>query len=192
MARAFFAVALGPTVGTAKSRVIVGIDGLETKVWGLREDTIPDKAVVRADDGPEEDQDNHLRDESDADNEDEQSEGEESGGSSEETEDASVSDDDESPPPSRSPSPTPSSDSDTSPSMSPRNVPSKSPSEDPETVRAAERLLSRTLANACAEDDGHGLASEMGKSKAYMRRRVTHSLASSNADTCPTEGTASF
>lgn len=162
VARAFFAVALGPTVGTAKSRVIVGIDGLETKVWGLREDTIPDNV------SEEDENDNSLEDASDTDDEEEESE--------EEEENASGSDDDAPPPPSRSPSPAPLT---ASPSISPRNMPSKSPllrTEDPETVRAAERLLSRTLAGACAEDDGHGLASEMGKPYPYSCWRVAHSL----------------
>lgn len=170
VARAFFAVALGPSVGTAKSRVIVGIDGLEAKVWGLREDNVPEKAT-RTRSVLEED-DNAAEDSSDTDDEDEQSEDEESGGSSqEEDEDTSGSDDDASPPPSRSPSPTLSSDSDSLPSTSPPNMPSKFPlprPEDPETVRAAERLLSRTLASACAEDGGQGLASEMGRPKLYQ------------------------
>ena len=48
VARAFFAVALGPTVGTAKSCVIVGINGLETKVWGSREEDVLNTSVTRA------------------------------------------------------------------------------------------------------------------------------------------------
>jgi hypothetical protein len=173
VARAFFGVALGPTVGTAKSRVIVGIDGLETKVWGLQEDSIPNKAT-RTRDVPDEENDGPLENVNDTDDEDEDEESpsEESGGSNEEEEeDASGSDCE---PPSRSPSPALSSDSDSFPSTSPLNIPEKSPlprSEDPETVRAAERLLSRTLASACAEDDGQGLAAELGMSKPYQRHR---------------------
>ena len=169
VARAFFAVALGPTVGTARSRVVVGIDGLETKVWGLREDNIPDKAVRTR--GGSEENENPLESESDTDDEDqdEESEGEESGRSSEEEEEEE-SDDGAPPPPSRSPSPELSSDSDSSPSTSRSGMPEKTPlprTEDPESVRAAERLLSRTLASACAEDDGQGLAAEMGTLKPY-------------------------
>ncbi|KAH0839384.1 hypothetical protein J3R83DRAFT_82 [Lanmaoa asiatica] len=177
VARAFFAVALGPTVGTAKSRVFVGIDGLETKVWGLRDDNIPDKAI-RMRDVSEGDDGDAVESVYDTDDEveDEQSEGDTSGCSSED-EDASVSDDNASPPLSRSPSPssTLSSDSDSVPSTSPLNVPSKSPllrTEDPETVRAAERLLSRTLASACAEDDGQGLASEMAPTQIHVLLRA--------------------
>ena len=167
VSRTFFAVALGPTVGTAKSRVIVAIDGLEKKVWGLREGDI-DKAI-RTGDVSEGGEDNAWETESNTNDEDkdEQSDGEESEWSSEEEEqDTSGSDDAASPPPSRSPSPSSSSDADSSPSTSPPNVPKtcfSSPAENPETIRAAERLLSRTLASACAEDDGQGLAAEMGK-----------------------------
>ncbi|KAG8218089.1 hypothetical protein J3R82DRAFT_3600 [Butyriboletus roseoflavus] len=166
VARAFFAVALGPTVGTAKSRVIVGIDGLETRVWGFREDDNSEKAIRTP--GVSEEGDNNAGESaSDTDDEEEQSEDEESGGSGEEEgEDVSGSDDDASPPLSRSPSPTLSSDSDSPPSTSPPNPLLRA--EDPETVRAAERLLSRTLASACAEDDGQGLASEMGTPMPYQ------------------------
>ncbi|KAF8125497.1 hypothetical protein EV363DRAFT_1225895, partial [Boletus edulis] len=165
LTRAFFAVALGPTVGTAKSRVIVGIDGLETKVWGLREDD--NHKVMRTRDVSEEDGDDDSSESaSDADDEDEESGDEESQGSSEEEEaDASGSDVDASPPPSRSPSPAPSSDSDSSPSTSQR-------AEDQETIRAAERLLSRTLASACAEDDGQGLAAEMAPTQIHVLLRA--------------------
>ena len=167
MARVFLTVALGPTVGTAKSRVIVGIDGLETKVWGLREATIPNNVTQTGDVSEEDEGDvNPSKDESDTEDEDEQSEDGESGVNSEEEEDLCGSDDDPSTPPSRSPSPSPSSDSEASQSTLPQDVKSMSPSpqtEDPETVRAAERLLSRTLASACAEDDDYGLACDMGK-----------------------------
>lgn len=154
---------------------MVGIDGLETKVWGLREDNIPDKAK-RTPDISEKDE-SVVESSSDTDDEDEQSEDEESGGSNQEDdEDISGSDDDDdaSPPLSRSPSPTLSPDSDSPPPPPPPKVPSKSPlphTEDPETVRAAERLLSRTLASACAEDDGQGLASEMGTPNSYQCHR---------------------
>lgn len=147
--------------------MIVAIDGLEKKVWGLREGDI-DKAI-RTGDVSEGGEDNAWETESNTndEDEDEQSDGEESEWSSEEEEqDTSGSDDAASPPPSRSPSPSSSSDADSSPSTSPPNVPKtcfSSPAENPETIRAAERLLSRTLASACAEDDGQGLAAEMGK-----------------------------
>ena len=163
VARAFFAVALGPTIGTAKSRVIVGIDGLETKVWGFRDDNIPNKTR----DVSTEENGDPLESASD---EESEGEGDESEDSSEEEDDDDASGSDGEPP-SRSPSPALSSDSDSS-STSPLDAPEKSPpprAEDPETVRAAERLLSRTLASACAEDDGQGLAAEMGTPKPYQR-----------------------
>lgn len=167
MARAFFACALGPTVGTAKSRVMVGIDGLETRVWGLREDDVAQTNNVEEDDDDDSVEGASDTDDGDSD-EDEASEGEESGGSSDEEDDSASHDehDEASPPQSRSPSPAHSSNSESSPSESPPNAHVKAPLvlfEDPEVARAAERLLSRTLANACAEDDGQGLASEMGR-----------------------------
>ena len=100
----------------------------------------------------------------------EESEGEESGHSSEEEEEEEESDGGAPPPPSRSPSPELSSDSDSSLSTPPLDVPEKTPlprTEHPESIRAAERLLSRTLASACAEDDGQGLAAEMGTLRPY-------------------------
>ncbi|KAF8548505.1 hypothetical protein OG21DRAFT_1526443, partial [Imleria badia] len=135
VARAFFAVALGPTVGTAKSRVM-----------GLREDNI-NKATRTCHVSSEDHRDHASESASDTDDEDEEGGSEESGSISEQEEDDSGSDDDESPLPSRSPSPALSSDADSSPSTSSLNAPSKSSllrAEDPETVRAAERLLSRT------------------------------------------------
>ncbi|KAF8552631.1 hypothetical protein OG21DRAFT_1415764 [Imleria badia] len=174
VARAFFAVALGPTVGTAKSRVMVGIDGLETKVWGLPEDNI-NKATQTCPVSEEDHHDHASESASDTDDEDEEGGSEGSGSISEQEEDDSGSDDDESPPPSRSPSPVLSSDADSSPSTSSLNAPSKSSllrAEDPETVRAAERLLSRTLASACSEDDGQGLAAEMAPTQIHVLLRA--------------------
>ena len=37
--QAHVAILVGPSLGTAKSRVLLGIDGLETRVWGVREDS---------------------------------------------------------------------------------------------------------------------------------------------------------
>ncbi|KAG9309757.1 hypothetical protein JVU11DRAFT_10131 [Chiua virens] len=164
VARAFFAVALGPTVGSARARVMVGIDGLETKVWGLREDDAATRDVS------EESDHDSVESESDPEDEDEQSdeeEGDDEGHGSE-------TDDNAPPPPSRSPSPVP-SDSDSlvsTPSLEVPSTSSKQQAEDPETVRAAERLLSRTLASACAEDDGEGLASEMAPTQIHVLLRA--------------------
>ncbi|KAG9308716.1 hypothetical protein JVU11DRAFT_11498 [Chiua virens] len=134
------------------------------KVWGLREDDAATRDVS------EESDHDSVESESDPEDEDEQSdeeEGDDEGHGSE-------TDDNAPPPPSRSPSPVP-SDSDSlvsTPSLEVPSTSSKQQAEDPETVRAAERLLSRTLASACAEDDGEGLASEMGTHKSYWRCRI--------------------
>ena len=158
--------------------MIVGIDGLETKVWGSQEGDVLSTSVTRRalpEGNGDENSSESASDTSDEDedeDEDTESGSEDSGDISEEEEDASVSDDGALPPPSRSPSPAPSSDCDSSPSTTPLTIPLKpSPpqAENPETIRAAERLLSRTLASACAEDEGQGLAAEMGTPKPYKR-----------------------
>jgi hypothetical protein len=43
-------------------------------------------------------------------------------------------------------------------------------------LRTAERLLSRTLANACAEEDGRSMAAELGSSSQYCLLLVSLSL----------------
>ncbi|KAH7918768.1 hypothetical protein BV22DRAFT_1186030 [Leucogyrophana mollusca] len=37
----YLVIVLGPTIGAAKSRVMIGIHGLETKIWGERDDITP-------------------------------------------------------------------------------------------------------------------------------------------------------
>ncbi|KIJ13897.1 hypothetical protein PAXINDRAFT_116598 [Paxillus involutus ATCC 200175] len=185
-ARVFFAVVLGPTVGAAKSRVMVGIDGLETKVWGLREDVSQASFITprqQHDEGLDEDKDESSNSESgsgsvdsDEESESEQDSDEdddiyESGSEGSGTESCAAS-----PPPSRSPSPALSSGS--SPSTSPSTAPPPAcqpPShrvEEEDTLRAAERLLSRTLASACAEDNGQGMASEMAPTQIHILLRA--------------------
>ena len=140
----------------------MGIDGLETKVWGSREEDVLNSSVTRRALPEGNSDENSSESASDTSDEDED----------EDEEDASGSDDGALPPPSRSPSPAPSSGCDSSPSTAPLTMPSKSSppqAEDPETIRAAERLLSRTLASACAEGEGQGLAAEMGTPKPYKR-----------------------
>ncbi|KIK77877.1 hypothetical protein PAXRUDRAFT_834820 [Paxillus rubicundulus Ve08.2h10] len=188
VSRAFFAVVLGPTVGAAKSRVMVGIDGLETKIWGLRED-VPQVSFVTPRQQHDEDSEGDKDESPDGTGES----GSDSADSDEES--ASEQDSDEednvyesgsegsgtgscavSPPPSRSPSPALSSGS--SPLTSPPTAPPppcKLPFhrvEEEDTLRAAERLLSRTLASACAEDDGQGMASEMAPTQIHVLLRA--------------------
>ncbi|KAF9224629.1 hypothetical protein BS17DRAFT_766608 [Gyrodon lividus] len=193
VSRAFFAVVLGPTVGAAKSRVIVGIDGLETKVWGLREVISQASSVTPRQQHDEEleaetedeDSDSTSESGSDTDSEDDESGSEKASDEEDVSESSSERSGTESPvlspPPSRSPSPVLSFGS--SPSTSPLRAPPLSQSplhqiEDSDTsLRAAERLLARTLASACAEDDGQGMASEMAPTQMHVLLRAPRRFA---------------
>ncbi len=182
----FLALVLGPTVGAPKARVVLALEGLEVKIWGQREDVDGNQRLSSH--SSSEDEDN-----GDGSSEGRSEAGEDStrgdrdagndGGDAEESPPASE------PPSSRSPSPSsegpsrPSSPAPASsikrplrPSLSPKSSPSCSASqpylvpkpartyaEEQQTLRAAERLLARTLANACAE--GGGMAAELGQSR---------------------------
>jgi hypothetical protein len=182
----YLVLVLGPTIGAAKARVVLALEGLEVKIWGKREDI--DEALLTSE-GPREADD--IEDYSS----DVGSEVEDSiHGSTEEDTDSDVGDAQElpssppasEPPSSRSPSPLveepprPSSPAPASsirrplrPSLSPNSSQSSSASrpylapkparthaEGQQALRAAERLLSRTLLNAYAE--GGGMAAELG------------------------------
>ncbi|KIM60793.1 hypothetical protein SCLCIDRAFT_123340 [Scleroderma citrinum Foug A] len=157
--RVFMAIVLGPTIGTAKARVILGIDGFEVKMWGMAEDTVLDGTVERdsGESGADTDKSDHVSS-SESDSNDTQSTG-------------------SSPPPSRSPSPSLSSSTSSSSDIPDRPDNTRTPPQDP--LRAAERLLSQTLASAWAEDtNGQGLASEMAPTHTHILirapRRFTH------------------
>ena len=184
----YLALVLGPTIGAPKARVVLALEGLEVKVWGLREDI--DGARPPSSDSASEDE----------------GEGDDNGGCSNddgsEVGDTGAADDDvdddggdaggsqpaSEPPSSRSPSPSseelsqppspvpagsirrplrpslspkssPSSNCTSQPHLAPK--PARTYAEEQQTLRAAERLLSRTLANAYAE--GGGMAAELGQ-----------------------------
>lgn len=139
---------MGPSLTTAKSRLILGIDGLEPSIWGAREDKkVPQDPVQDSEDEEDEgDEDDNVEenDESDdlpEDSEDEDSENAESGeeDSESESEEAEVGNKptNEDPPP----------------------PPYMSRAEELRFLQNAERLLSRTLAAADAE--GNGISSEL-------------------------------
>ena len=136
---------IGPSISTSKAKVILGIDGLEARVWGTRSDvrSADDREDQQpiSDDGTREEETgcDHLaghdgeRAEEPEDSEDEEEE--------EEDDDAetSASEDEE-------------SSLDTSPY--------KSHAQELNFLQNADRLLSRTLANA--DVNGNGINSEMG------------------------------
>jgi hypothetical protein len=153
-ARADVAVVLGPSVGSARARVLLSVDGLEVKVWGQRD---YDQEEAESDEESGEEEEEESEDERDAEPPDSDEElATDVGGSRPTSPAGSSSDRSRSEnstrllqPPQRRRQP-----------FSPR--PSGiSQTEETQTLVAAERLLSRTLANACAEDDNR-LGSEMG------------------------------
>lgn len=135
---AYVAIVLGPTVGAPKARVILSLEGLEVKVWGVREE----EPLAQ---GPR-----ISRDEVEAEGaEDERR------ATAEEGEDEADSDDE--------PLPSDSEDEDSEVDDS-----SEDESIEPTYAAqqafldAQTRLLSRRLAEANASEDG-GLSSEMGE-----------------------------
>ncbi|EGO27051.1 hypothetical protein SERLADRAFT_459850, partial [Serpula lacrymans var. lacrymans S7.9] len=187
---AYLAIVLGSTIGAAKARVILGVNGLEIKVWGEREELNVEGTSSGTDsedneeslegsgsgessssDGSESERDSGAESEHDDDEADCLSDRDSQSGS-----EASCSDSCESPPRSRSPSPTPSYQS-TPDSEAPSPPPSpsrrfQSHAEEQETLRTAERLLSRTLASACAEGEDTGMASEMAPTQTHILLRA--------------------
>ncbi|KAG0692264.1 hypothetical protein DFH29DRAFT_970792 [Suillus ampliporus] len=165
--RAYLAVVLGPTPGSAKCRVMVGVDALEAKVWGERDDCsgVPSehgKGEAAEDDEERDD----SEDESNSDNDHDDSDSSDDSGdeAAYETE-SDQSSQAPSPPPSRSPSPS------SSPPPEPQPLP-PTYTQELEALRAAERLLSRTLASACGENDGQGMASEMPPTQTHIVLRA--------------------
>ncbi|TFY74598.1 hypothetical protein EWM64_g9414, partial [Hericium alpestre] len=170
-ATAYLGVVLGPTVGTAKARVLMALEGLEVKEWGTRDDDEPETSVESEEEGEEEESDS----------------------------DAASGSGDEQPPPSPpvsvtfsrppslrgpSPAPTPSSSSSpqnalrgtsSSPSQPHLVAPQRTHAEQQQEFRLAERMLSRTLANACA--DGPGMAVELAPTQTHVLLRAPRRFA---------------
>jgi hypothetical protein len=134
--RAYLAILVGPSIGSAKTKVMFAVDGLVTKVWGERDDV-------------EEESDDES---DDADGGDDSAD--EDGSEPSDTDSSTESDHDaSSPPPSRSPSPSPCT------SPSPPLVAASPPSSPPQKapLRAPTRLLAHTLATA-----EHSMSAELG------------------------------
>ncbi|KAI0337335.1 hypothetical protein BDW22DRAFT_1433411 [Trametopsis cervina] len=196
---------VGPSVGAAKARIALVVDGLEVKPLGGREDS-KDKECLEEklqNESFSEDADSESEDEQDFNEDSETSESEESETGDEDEEVESQCEDE--PPASRSPSPVSSDEPspansrpttpplDTQQTQDPTPVlsvvgtqranpthmppPNKSRAQEQDILRAADRLLSRTLANACAEEHG-GMASELAPTQTHVLlrapRRFTH------------------
>jgi len=189
---AHLAYVLGPSVGSARARTMLVLDGLEVRVWGERDD-----ARVRGDgecaDEEEADEDEELEN-SDTDEDDDSEEEDSEDESGDERGYASDSDSASEPPPSRTPSPSPPIPGSSPPSPSRLPLP-KSPlrpteahttarqqppqsqmdtqtyAEEQQALRAAERLLSRTLLHASAEESG-GMSCELAPTQMHVLLRA--------------------
>lgn len=138
---------IGPSISTSKAKVILGIDGLEARVWGTRANvhSVDDRADRQpiSDDGAREEEidcDHLAGDDGEHVEQPEDSEDEEEEDEEDDDAEASASEDEES------------SSSDTSPYQS--------HTHELNFLQNADRLLSRTLANA--DVNGNGINSEMG------------------------------
>ncbi len=139
--RAYLAILVGPSIGSAKSKVMLAVDGLEARVWGQRDD-------IRLEDesgSSESDVDGSDDEEDDSDEEGESSDSEEGPSDSDESD---VDDEGE----------TESDGDDDETSLPP---PLSTFAEEQRILRTADRLLSRALVSA--DCDGNGLASEISK-----------------------------
>jgi hypothetical protein len=152
--RVFLAILVGPSIGSARAKVLFGADGLETKVWGMRDDV---KVGTDVDENDSEDDEDEDEDEERREGDEDGSEDASSDSHSEEDSDDEHSSSGSSPPHSRSPTP------DSEPSPPP---PYTTHAEQQHALHLAERLLARTLVAADAE--GNGMAAEMGTSLAHL------------------------
>ncbi|KAH9978150.1 hypothetical protein BGW80DRAFT_1286061 [Lactifluus volemus] len=183
---AYLALVLGPTIGAPKARVILALEGLEVKIWGERAKKDETDDCSSSDDGSEASGDSFVEEEVEEDTSSDVTDTEESPISPPAS---------EAPSPSPSPPPeVPSPQSSSAPavlkagrplrlSLSPKSSSSGGASqpylvpqltrtyaEEQQTLRAAERLLARTLVNAYAE--GGGIAAELAPTQTHVLLRA--------------------
>ncbi|KAF9530947.1 hypothetical protein CPB83DRAFT_809857 [Crepidotus variabilis] len=145
---AFLAFLVGPSITSAKTKVILGLDGIEKRIWGSTRDKVTledDETSSNLSDADDSD----ASDEEDEEENLEDSEGEEPADSDDET------DDDE---------------TDEVLSQSSPNIPRISHAEEQKFLQTSERLLSRTL--AAADADGNGIISEMSPTQTHILIRA--------------------
>ena len=157
--QAHMAIVLGSSVGAPKARVMLVMSGFEVRHAGIAPkgaSSAPPQSSRSPSDTAEE---KEVEDEVDSDSDGTEDDSEYS---DDDDEDEESSDETPSTPPrsdsSRSASPSSSERSERSSTCA---EPSATFLEEQQTLRVADRLLSRTLASACAEADG-GLSSELG------------------------------
>ena len=139
--QAYLAIFLGPSLGSAKSKVLLGIDGLEKRIWG-NHPNVPSTQEAGADGNEEQDVVSETEDDGSAEVPDES----ESDGSEEELEEESEDEDED-------------DSENTGGVSSPPLTAERSHASEQKFLQTAERLLSRTL--AAADADGRGIISEM-------------------------------
>ena len=141
VARAYLAILVGPSLSTPKSKVMLTVDGLDARIWGQREES---SKPEEEDGGVDEEVDDEGADDDDHTDSDGQEEPEDS---DEDGEDVSKLDDDTDS----------NEEEDTAPPSPP--PPYISHAEEQRFLNSADRLLSRTLAGADAEN--YGLSAEL-------------------------------
>ncbi|KAG7441606.1 uncharacterized protein BT62DRAFT_936919 [Guyanagaster necrorhizus] len=141
--RAYMAILMGPSIGSAKSKVMLAVDGLEAKVWGQRDD------IRLADESGNSESDDDRSDDEGGDDE----------GPSD-SDDSDVDDEDET---------ESDNDGDDDDGTSSPPLPSAF-AEEQRILRTADRLLSRALVSA--DCDGNGLASEISPTQTHILIRA--------------------
>lgn len=164
------AILVGPSIGTAKSRVFFAVDRLETKIWGTRDD-LPRTPPTQADESDEEDEERDSESEvseSDSENEDADDNGPDDSDPDSDSEQAESYTSTPSSPTSRPPTPLrPKHISSTSQYTS---APHTAESSEQQRLRTASHQLSRVLATADAE--GRGLQCELGLCVFFFRSDI--------------------
>ena len=149
--RAYLAIFVGPSLVSAKSKVLLGIDGLEKRVWGDLAN-VPSTQEAGGDENEEQDVVSGTEDDDSEEDPDES----ESDGSEEELEEESEDEDEDE----DEDDDADANDSNNAGRISlPPLTTQKSHASEQKFLQNAERLLSRTL--AAADADGRGIISEM-------------------------------
>lgn len=193
LTQAHVAILVGPSMGSAKARVIMGIDGLEQKIWGVRNVAARSENTCESSDEDGEEQDGEEDDEAGDDEAEaarreddgqdfpDESEGEEDDEESQDDDEEKEEGDDEGSSEGGEESEEEDvADEDETDSAPP--PPYVSYAEEQTFLRSADRLLSRVLASADAE--GNGIASEMCT---FHLQSLTLSLSKFFLFTAPTQ-----
>ncbi|KAF6743067.1 hypothetical protein DFP72DRAFT_1021451 [Ephemerocybe angulata] len=178
--RAYLAVVLGPSLGTAKSRTFMAVDGFEAREWGMREGEDENKGGREEEEGESDEEVLVVEDESESesqsnstDSEIEEEEEEEAYDSAEEpgeSEDELDADGSAPPSPLRPQTIPPPSRGTSQPPPPPTSY-----AEDQRFLQNSERLLARVLATADAE--GYGFASELPPTQTHILLRAPRRFA---------------